>query len=140
VVRLEAAVRAALPERVVLVAHSLGCPLVAHWARNGSVQRVVAALLVAPADVEREGALKPLRDFAPLPLDRLPFPSWVVASSNDPYASLERARHFARAWGSRFLEAGARGHLNEASGHGDWAEGEALLDEIVHGTAARRTG
>jgi predicted alpha/beta hydrolase family esterase len=140
VVKLETAVRAAVPDQVVLVAHSLACPLVAHWARHGSATRVAAALLVAPADVEREGAPAAVRCFAPLPLERLPFPSWLVASSDDPHLSLDRARQLARAWGSRFLEAGAAGHLNVASGHGDWAEGEALLEEIVRGQAARRTG
>src|SRR5690242_11843166 len=37
---------------VVLVAHSLGVTLVAHWAASGSVARVRGALLVAPPDVE----------------------------------------------------------------------------------------
>jgi hypothetical protein len=139
VIRLEAAVRAA-PGRVVLVAHSLAGPLVAHWARRGSVDRVAAALLVAPADVERPGAPAPLADFTPVPLERLPFPTWLVGSSDDPHASLERSRALADAWGARFLEAGAAGHLNVASGHGPWPTGEALLEELIQGAAARRAG
>lgn len=140
VVRLEAAVRAAAPELVVLVAHSLACPLVAHWARHGSVDRVAAALLVAPADVERPDAPEAIRGFAPLPQERLPFRSWVVASRSDPHVTFERAQAFAAAWGSRFLDVGEAGHVNVTSGHGAWPEGHALLDEILRGGAARRAG
>jgi predicted alpha/beta hydrolase family esterase len=137
VIRLEAAVRAAAGP-VILVAHSLAGPLVAHWARRGSVQRVAAALLVAPADVERPDAPAAVRDFAPLPLERLPFTTWLVASSDDPHASVERSRQLAAAWGARLLEAGAVGHINVASGHGPWPTGEALLDELRRGATRRR--
>lgn len=127
-IALERAVRR--HERVILVAHSLGCALVAHWARCGSTDRVESGLLVAPADVDRIGASSGLRSFAPIPLDPLPFSTWVVASENDPYATLARSRTFADAWGARFLDAGHCGHVNVESGHGAWSEGEALLQEI----------
>jgi predicted alpha/beta hydrolase family esterase len=125
---LERAVRAA-PAPVILVAHSLACALVAHWARAGATERVAAALLVAPADVDALGHVE-VRSFAPIPLERLPFASWVVASDNDPFVTLDRARAFARAWGARFLEAGRCGHINLDSGHGPWPEGEALLEQL----------
>ncbi len=125
---LERAVASA-PPPVVLVAHSLACALVAHWARAGSTGRVAAALLVAPADVDRRRDL-PVHGFAPMPQERLPFEAWLVASEDDPCCGLERARAFARAWGARLLEAGPCGHLNAASGHGPWPAGEALLSEI----------
>jgi uncharacterized protein len=137
--RLESAVCAAAGP-VVLVAHSLAGPLVAHWARGGAVHRVRAALLVAPADVERPGAPEAVRDFAPLPRERLPFTSWVVASSDDPHATLARSRELAAAWGARFLHAGAVGHLNVASGHGPWPEGEVLLEALVRSAADRQGG
>ncbi|HEX7487499.1 MAG TPA: alpha/beta hydrolase, partial [Anaeromyxobacteraceae bacterium] len=125
---LEGAVRS--HSRVILVAHSLGCALVAHWAHRGSASRVTAALLVAPADVERADRPAAVGAFAPLPLAPLPFPAWVIASSDDPYATLARARSFAQAWGARFLEAGRCGHINVDSGHGHWPEGEALLAQL----------
>ena len=126
--RLEEAVAEAGPEGVI-AAHSLGCAAVAHWALQ-SMRTVRGAFLVAPSDVEApwyQGA-GPV-GFDPMPLQRLPFPSLVVASSNDPYLSLERAREFARAWGSRLVEVGDAGHLNTASGHGPWPEGRRLLEE-----------
>jgi uncharacterized protein len=61
--------------------------------------------------------------FAFLPRDPLPFPSLLVASSDDPYCTMEEAVDLASAWGSQLVEAGAAGHINAASGHGPWPEG-----------------
>jgi predicted alpha/beta hydrolase family esterase len=117
---------------VVLVAHSLACALVAHGARRPAWSRVVAALLVAPADVDSETRTPPeTRSFAPLPTTRLPFPATVVASADDPYVALDRARELARRWGAEFVDLGARGHINAASNLGDWDEGRALLAALV---------
>ncbi|MBB6097968.1 hypothetical protein HNR42_001391 [Deinobacterium chartae] len=116
---------------VVLVAHSLACVTVAHWA-GADESRVRAALLVAPADVERPDVPPELVGFAPVPLRPLPFPSVLVASRNDPYCSLERARTFAHAWGSRLEDAGQAGHINTASGHGEWPLGETLLKDLLN--------
>jgi hypothetical protein len=55
----------------------------------------------------------------------------VVASNDDPYCSLERARHMARDWGSTFSVLGARGHVNSESGLGDWPEGLAMLEQLA---------
>jgi uncharacterized protein len=123
---------AAAGEPVVLVAHSLGCALVAHAAARLSAATVAAALLVAPADVDSPAHTPPeTRDFAPLPLRPLPFPANVVASRDDPYVTLARARELAAAWGAEFVDAGARGHLNAASGLGDWPEGRRLLEALL---------
>jgi predicted alpha/beta hydrolase family esterase len=66
----------------------------------------------------------------PIPLTRLPFASIVAASSNDALTTLARARAFAEAWGSRFVELGAVGHLNPASGFGAWPQAEAFISEL----------
>lgn len=128
---LEAAVTAA-PAPVVLVAHSLACVLVAHWAAGGSAARVAAAMLVAPPDVEDEARVPPeARVFAPLPSDPLPFPAVVLASRNDPYCAIERACGFAALWGADFIDVGAHGHINVDSGHGSWPEGAGLLRDLI---------
>lgn len=130
---LDAAVRRASEEEPpVLVAHSLGCIAVAHWAAE-SRREVRAALLVAPTDVDLPQLRKLWPSFAPVPLVRFNFESRVVASSNDRYAHVARARLFAEAWGSRFTDIGAKGHLNLEAGYGPWVRGEALLDELIHG-------
>ena len=113
--------------RVVLVAHSLGCATVAHWAAQAG-RAIRGALLVAPSDVETAHyAAFPTTGFAPMPLQRLPFPSKVVASSNDEWVSPARAGAFAAAWGSEFVDIGLAGHINTASGFGPWPAGLALL-------------
>ncbi|MFZ4690241.1 MAG: RBBP9/YdeN family alpha/beta hydrolase [Polymorphobacter sp.] len=135
---LDAAIAAA-PGHVVLVAHSLGCATVAHWAGSAAVDRVAGALLVAPCDVDRPGLPAAIARFAPMPRRGLPFRSTVVASSNDTYATLPRARQFAADWGSAFIDAGAIGHINSASGLGDWPFGQVLLDTLIATADADRT-
>ena len=119
---------------VVLVAHSLGCILVAWWAAHSvHAHRVHGALLVAPGDVDRADVRAQLPGWAPIAAQQpLPFPALLVASDNDPWCSLERARTLAAAWGARMVSAGARGHLNAVSGLGDWPEGHALLASLLH--------
>ena len=126
---LDAAV-AACERPPILVAHSLGCVLVAHWARKAR-RPVASALLVAPADADMIAlVLDVVASFAPVPLETLPFPSIVVSSTNDPYLSVERAQAFARAWGSRLVVIEGAGHINSDSGYGDWPQGRQLLDEL----------
>lgn len=114
----------------ILVAHSLGCMLAAHWAASGSPLKVAGAFLVAPSDVEASSYPVPVNGFAPIPLAPLPFPSMVIASTDDPYVSNARAEAFAQAWGSRLVRIGAAGHVNADSGHGPWPEGERLLQDF----------
>ncbi|HEX6839251.1 MAG TPA: alpha/beta fold hydrolase, partial [Polyangia bacterium] len=75
---------------VVLVAHSAGAVIVAHWAKRHR-RAITGALLATPADVERPlGAGYPTTEtlehngWLPIPREPLPFPSIVAASSNDP--------------------------------------------------------
>jgi predicted alpha/beta hydrolase family esterase len=119
------------PDKVVLVAHSLGCSTVAHWAQQFPPGAVAGALLVAPADVDRSDFPPEVTGFAPMPLLPLPFPSMVVASSNDEYVTLPRAADFAAAWGSLFVNVGAQGHLNSESNLGEWPEGHGLLMQLL---------
>jgi predicted alpha/beta hydrolase family esterase len=125
---LDAAV-AAEPAPPVLVAHSLGCIAVAHWAARFALP-VAGALLVAPADVERADTPQPIRCFAPVPLQPLPFRTLLVASDNDEYLSIDRADHFARCWRSELVRAGLAGHINTAAGFGPWPAGERLLASL----------
>lgn len=124
---------------VVLVAHSLACALVAHFAKGPLASRIEASLMVAPADVSSNGhRLSMARGFGPMPMSPFPFKTIVVASSDDPYVRLERAREFAQAWRGEFVDVGPNGHLNAASGHGPWPEGRRLLDELVNGRGEDR--
>lgn len=122
----------ASPERAVLVAHSLGCYLVEHWAHAypENTGQIRGALLVAPPDVERSPYIpESLRRVALH--DPLPFSSILAGSENDHYMTLASAQRLAMNWGSRFVNAGALGHINLDSGHGHWPLGETLLWKLI---------
>jgi len=134
VANLDAAIAAAGPD-VVLAGHSLGCATIAHWCHEFR-RPVRGALLVAPSDVETPQYPEGTEGFKPMPLASLPCPSIVVNSPDDPWISVDRARHFAAAWGSRYVEIAPAGHINSASKVGDWPEGRRLLDELVAGMSS----
>ena len=114
-------------KETVIVAHSLGCLAVVHWATRHAT-RIRGALLVAVPDPSTSAfPAAAATGFAPVPAQRLPFPTIVVSSDNDPYGSAGYARACAAAWGSELVEVGAQGHLNADSGLGNWPEGFGLL-------------
>jgi uncharacterized protein len=116
----------------VLVAHSLGCILVAHAAREYPDLPIGSALLVAPADVDSAGHTpEHLRSFAPIPRAPLPFPAVTVASTNDPYMTFARARELAEIWNTEFVNAGPLGHINVAAGFGRWPASEAVVRHLM---------
>lgn len=114
----------------VLVAHSLACLLVAHWAAV-TARTVKGALLVAPPDPQNPNFPEVAVGFTPAPARPFGFPSILVASANDPYADFEFAERCAAAWGSRLINAGRLGHINAASGVEAWPEGMALLQLLT---------
>jgi len=130
---------------VVLVAHSAGVMMAVHWART-RLGPVRGALLAAPPDFE--AGLPPgypstdalaRNGWLPTPRARLPFPSIVAVSDDDPLASAESARHFASVWGAEAVDVGAVGHLNPASGFGEWPQAVELLARLGVEAAARAT-
>jgi uncharacterized protein len=126
---------AAAGGRVLLAAHSLGCLSIAHWAaRHASparLARVAGALLVAVPDPHGPAFPADAHGFDPVPFVPLPFASIVVASSDDPYGGVPFAERCARAWGSRCIGIGARGHINAESGLGDWPQGLEWLESMA---------
>ena len=127
---------------VLVVAHSGGVVMVAHWARTTRC-RVLGALLATPPDFERPlpagyPTIEELRagGWLPVPRDPLPFPSIVAASRNDPLGRIERVAELARAWDSRFLDIGEAGHLNPAAGFGEWPEAVGLIGQLLLTNAA----
>jgi uncharacterized protein len=129
VAALEAAVRETGP-RTILVAHSLGCLQVVHWAAKTTL-KVQSALLVAPPDPGRKAFPKEAIGFAPVPMKKSGFPSILVASSNDPYGDLAFSQRCARAWGSKLVSFGPKGHLNSETRLRDWPQGFRLLELLM---------
>ena len=126
---LEKAISGYDPRTVILIGHSLGCATIAHWATKYQ-KPIKGALLVAPSDPESSHYTFPAKGFAPVPDQKLNFKTIVVASSDDPWVSLERAEYFAGNWGREFINIGNAGHINVASGHTKWDEGLKILERL----------
>lgn len=127
---------AACEKAPLVVAHSLGCLALVHW--YSRTRRLVAgALLVAPPDPAAGTFPATAVGFTPLAQGPLPFPTTVVASANDPYASLSFAEACAVTWRGHFVNAGNLGHINAASGLGNWRAGLVLLSDLERRAGAR---
>lgn len=123
----------AAPGAVWLVAHSFGC-LASVIAAADRPAKVAGLLLVAPAEPRRFSLFGTREEYpggdsvaSALPTEQLGSPSLLVASRNDPWLDFARAGELAERWGSRLVDAGEAGHINTESGHGEWADGLALL-------------
>ena len=107
---------------IVFIGHSAGALAVAHAAPALAGWDVRGAFLVAPpADAALRTRLE--NPWPETPRDRLPWPSVLVASRTDPWASPEHSRELAEAWGSTFVDAGEAGRIDAESGHGPWPDG-----------------
>ena len=111
------------PGPILIAAHSFGA-LAAVQAAEDYSERIVGALLVAPADPEKFGVTDAL------PSRRLSFPATIVASSNDPWLRIDRAVGLAVRWGANLVDLGDAGHINAESGFGPWPLGLALLGQL----------
>lgn len=122
---------AASSEPPVLVAHSLGCLLLAHWWGRGAGAARGAFLVATP---DPDGPAFPVAEAASFrdpPEAKAPFPVLMIASADDPYGTPAHAVAWARTWGARLIDIGAAGHINAASGLGDWPRGKTLLSDFL---------
>ena len=121
---------------VILVAHSAGVPITVQWAQRAT-RSIHGALLATPPDFSTplpDGYPTPetLRDngWLPTPRSRLPFPSIVAASTDDPLADFDSVAAMAADWGSRLVDVGPVGHLNPAAGYGPWPAARGFVDAL----------
>lgn len=129
VARLAAVIKATAGN-IVLIGHSCGAVAVAQWACLYAEERVKAAVLVVPADVDAETALFEIRQQRPLPSGQLPLPKLLICSDNDEHLSLPRARALAAEWGSEIEVIPKAGHIHTAAGYGEWLAGEKLIENF----------
>ena len=115
---------------ILLVTHSLGGSTVVEWAKKYSAN-IAGAFIVAVPDVQSDNLPKEIIGYSTPPEEPLPFPSVVLASSNDFYSTLDRAAYFAHTWKSKFINLGELGHVNTDSNIGLWSEGKQLLTDFV---------
>ena len=126
---LEAAVKQTDSTQVILVAHSLACLVVAHWVA-GPHTPVKAAMLVAVPNPNGPNFPQEAVGFSVTPQQKFPYPSLVVASTDDPYGTFEYTSGLAGVWGSELVNMGNCGHINSSSGLGAWDAGYALLTKL----------
>jgi len=115
---------------VILISHSLGGIALVHWA-NKFKRSVKGAMIVAPPDIENPYQDLALESFAPIPQRKLSFPSIVIASNSDPWATIDRSIFFADCWGSEFVNIGEAGHINSDSGFYRWDSGIEILRKLI---------
>ena len=84
-------------------------------------------MFVAPPDTNAENFPKEILGFENTPLEKLPFNTTCILSSDDPYSCMEKAELLAQKWGSKIFKVGAKGHINLASKLGYWEEGREIL-------------
>jgi uncharacterized protein len=118
---------ATLKNPVFFVTHSLGGLALAAWSRT-STHAVAGALLVAVPDPDQPGFPAAIHGFGAPRMEPLGFPAVMVGSSDDPYITPVRSAVLAAAWGASLTEIGPHGHINAASGLGDWPAGRTLLN------------
>jgi serine hydrolase len=123
---------------MIVVAHSGGVIMVAHWAQTTRRRDILGALLATPPDFESPmpagyPSIDDLSASGWLPVPRIPlrFPSIVAASRNDPLAQYSRVASLAEAWRSRLVDLGEVGHLNPASGFGEWPRAVSFIEELA---------
>jgi serine hydrolase len=128
---------------MIIVAHSGGVIMVVHWALQTRRRGIIGALLATPPDFERPmpAGFPTIADLSaggwlPVPCIPLAFPSVVAASRNDPLAQYDRVAALADCWRSRLVDLGEVGHLNPASGFGEWPDAVSFIDELAAGAAA----
>ncbi len=121
---------------IMVVAHSAGVIMMVHWAQKHT-RKLEGVLLAAPPDFKSPlPAGYPTLDvlqangWLPVPRRPLPFRSIVAASTNDPLGTLDRVTRMAKDWGSELVDVGAVGHINPASGFGEWPLAERFIQAL----------
>jgi uncharacterized protein len=111
---------------VAVIGHSLGALAAASAIAEHGGDKVKAAFLVAPPDLDSPALADSVVD--PLfkekaPQAALQVPGVLVASRSDPFAEWAFAERLADVWALDLADAGDAGHINAESGHGPWPEG-----------------
>ncbi|HWD83385.1 MAG TPA: alpha/beta hydrolase [Kribbella sp.] len=118
----------AAPTPITFITHSLGCHAVSHWLTTQAPTSVRGAFLVAPPDPNAPTfPADRLPTFTGLPARPLGVPAVLIASTNDPYCTIEAATHLSKAWAAPLIPLPDLGHINSTTNLADWPQGHHLL-------------
>jgi predicted alpha/beta hydrolase family esterase len=125
------ALRTCKSESVVLIAHSLGCHLVAksyhrikQWTRG--------IFFVAPPDLKSEALNKDLSSFKSELNVGFECMAWLIYSEDDPFASVPYSKSLGDTLRMKNITMGKKGHINSDSNIGDWDEGCLLFNRMTN--------
>lgn len=111
---------------VIVTAHSIGVTAFLHAVHEYNL-KVKGALLVAPSDPEHPDCIPEIKNFSPIPRQKLPLPAIVVARSDDPGMDYRKISRLVVAWRCTLNILESAGHIEPKSGFGKWPEGRRLL-------------
>ncbi|GAA3090795.1 putative alpha/beta hydrolase family esterase [Kribbella aluminosa] len=129
---------------IIFITHSLGCHALAHWltsadtaaSRRPLSARVRGAFLVAPPDpLAPTFPVDRLPTFTSLPAVALGVPAVLVASTDDPYCTIDAATRLANSWQAPLIPLDHLGHINTETNLGPWPPGHHLLTTFLAGLA-----
>lgn len=115
---------------ILLVTHSLGGSTVVEWSKKHTAN-ILGVFLVAVPDVESVKFPEVITGYQTPLLEKLPFLSLVLASTDDPYSTLDRTKYFSKNWGGEQISIGNLGHVNTDSNIGEWYEGRNQLNNFI---------
>jgi predicted alpha/beta hydrolase family esterase len=124
---LDEAVRMA-SEPPIIVAHSLGCLVAARWAAC-SKQAVHGILLVAVPNPDGPAFPREATGFSPVTGELSARRITMVSSTDDAYSTSAFALQRAAEWHAEHIALTSRGHINAASGLGNWTEGWSIIEK-----------
>ena len=106
----------------IVVCHSLANILWFHLCHEAKLSTVKKLFLVAPPSLTCK--VEELSTFFPLelPCELFAQEIMLITSTNDPYLSHEEAKQMAQTLHVKHIELKNAGHINTASGFGEWQE------------------
>ncbi len=104
----------------IVICHSLANTLWFHLCNTNAVKKVQKLYLVAPPSLKCD--IPELESFFPLEMPKNPYAdkTLLVASSNDPYMSMDEAKELQDSLGVEMIVLENAGHINADSGYGEW--------------------
>ena len=116
--------------KVLLIAHSLGCHL-AIKSLPFIKKQVSGLFLVAPPDLNKKIIRQDLSSFVTEPITNAEIPGYLIYSENDPYADPFWSNNLGIQLGIESISAGMLGHINKESNLGLWPKGKQIFDNLI---------